>query len=69
MMEYMEAEEKNPELFKQIVAEFMMTWKQSDTNADGLLNLREFRAFMKRNNENMKRRWGESVKGPAKEDE
>ena len=46
-----------------------MTWKQSDTNADGLLNMREFKTFIKKNNENMKKRWGESVKGTEKEDE
>jgi len=46
-----------------------MTWKQSDSNADGLLNMKEFKTFMKKNNENMKKRWGESVKGTRKEDE
>jgi Ca2+-binding EF-hand superfamily protein len=69
MREYMEAEQKNPELYQEIMAEFIRTWKQSDTNADGLLNMREFKTFIKKNNENMKRRWGQSVKGTDKEDE
>jgi len=69
MKDYMEAEMKNPELYADIMAEFGRTWKQSDQNADGLLNMREFKTFIKKNNENLKKRWGESVKGTAKEDE
>ena len=69
MMEYMEAEMKNPALYQEIMAEFNRCWKQSDTNADGLLNMREFKTFAKKHNENMKRRWGESVKGTEKETE
>lgn len=69
MKEHMEAEQKHPELFQEVMTEFIRTWKQSDTNADGLLNMREFKTFVKKHNENMKRRWGESVKGTEKEDE
>jgi len=65
----MEAEEKNPRLYLQYMAEFAATWKASDANKDGLLNCKEFKTFMTKHNDNMKRHWGESTKGNAKEDE
>ena len=67
--EYMQAEEKNPDLFNEVMAEFQSTWKICDANNDCLLDLAEYKEFAVKHNENMKRRWGESRKGSEEEDE
>jgi hypothetical protein len=38
MMETMQAEYNNPALFKEIMDEFMMIWRQADANNDGNLD-------------------------------
>jgi Ca2+-binding EF-hand superfamily protein len=61
--EYMKAEEENPALFAEMMTEFKNTWTLCDKNKDGVLNLEEFKDFANQHNENMKRRWGESIMG------
>jgi len=67
--EYMKAEEENPKLFAEMMTEFKNTWVACDKNKDNVLNLEEFKDFANKHNENMKKRWGESTKGDAAEDE
>jgi len=67
-MEYIKAEECNPELFKEYMDEFKSCWVACDANKDGVLNLEEFKVFANKHNENMKKRWGESTKGNEEED-
>ena len=61
--EYMMAEDENPALFKEFMAEFKATWDKCDADKDGKLNNAEFKNFANCHNENMKKRWGESTKG------
>ena len=67
--EYMKAEEENPALFAEMMAEFKNTWTVCDKNKDGVLNLEEYKDFAVKFNETMKKRWGESTKGDDAEDE
>ena len=41
----------------------MTMWTESDVNKDGVLDLAEFKVFFTKNNENMKKRFGESEMG------
>ena len=65
----MEAEYNNPDMYKEIMTEFISTWRDCDTNKDGKLVKSEFKNFMNRNNENIKRRIGESAKSDDHEDD
>jgi hypothetical protein len=67
MMEAFSAETNNPALWDELMAEFATCWKASDANADGLLNSEEFKVFMTKNNESMKKRFGESTMPGAEE--
>ena len=67
IMEHMQAEDKNPALFKELKDEFLACWKASDANGDGLLVLAEYKEFAKKNTENMKKRWGDCK--PSSDDE
>ena len=69
MMETMQAEFNNPALFKEIMDEFMMVWRQADANNDGNLDLNEWKVFVEKYNACMQKRWGESTKGDEREDE
>jgi len=62
------AEDSNPTLFKEMMSEFLTCWKVCDVNKDGVLKRDEFKVFMEKNNENRKKRFGESVKGDDHED-
>jgi hypothetical protein len=61
MMETFDSEHKNPAAFAEVMTEFAACFKASDANADGLLNSEEFKVFMAKNNDNMKKRFGEST--------
>lgn len=50
LKEMMEAEFNNPDMFKDIMTEFISTWKECDANKDGKLVKSEFKNFMVRNN-------------------
>ena len=65
----MQAEFNNPALFKEIMDEFMMIWRQSDANNDGVLDKNEWKVFAEKYNSAMQKRWGESTKGDEREDE
>lgn len=67
MMEAFSAEGKNPALWDELMEEFVTCWKASDANADGLLNSEEFKVFMTKNDECMKKRFGESTLPDAEE--
>lgn len=67
MMEAFDAEAKNPALWDELMEEFRACWKASDANADGLLNSEEFKVFMAKQNDNMKKRFGESTMPDAEE--
>jgi hypothetical protein len=45
MMVAMKAEQENPTLFKELMSEFMECFTSSDANKDGMLDLKEFKAF------------------------
>ena len=68
-MEYIAAEGANPALYQEIRTEFLATWKIADANADGVLDCNEFKVFVEKHNENMKKRLGQSEKGDEREDE
>jgi hypothetical protein len=68
-MEAMNADEENPEMFREMKKEFQMVWEKADANKDGLLDLNEFKVFMVEYTEVNKKRYGEATKGPEKEDE
>jgi len=67
-MEMMGAEENNKKLFDEMMAEFEACFAECDANKSGVLDLAQFKTFLSKNNENMKRRFGESVKGDDRED-
>jgi len=68
-MEAMKADEENPAMYREMKAEFEGVWKESDADADGLLNLDEFKVFMNKYYEANKKRFGEAAKNGEKEDE
>jgi hypothetical protein len=45
MMTAMKSEQDNPALFKEIMKEFMDCFTSSDSDKDGKLNQKEFKAF------------------------
>jgi len=67
-MEAMNADETNPALYKEIKQDFCACWDACDVNKDGVLKCDEFKMFMVKNCENMKKRFGEAEKGPEEED-
>ena len=59
----MDAEYSNPQMYKQMMTQFVTTFKACDVNKDGVLKRDEFLNFMEQNNENRKKMFGESVLG------
>jgi hypothetical protein len=62
MGEAMTAEDKNPALYQEMVDEFVVCFKESDANGDGLLNCTEFKTYFNKQTDNMKKRFGEATK-------
>jgi len=69
MKDIMQADKFNQDLFMEIMMEFMTTFKECDANKDGKLVRSEFKNFMNRNNDNMKKRIGSDTKGDSTEDD
>jgi len=67
IQEEMEAEEKNPELYKKLHDEFIALWQECDSNKDGVLTMDEFKVFNMKNYEKQKTRWGEAKMAPEDE--
>jgi len=53
-------EEDDPAMYKEIMDEFMACFTSVDARKNQLLECAEFKLLMTKNNENMKRRFGES---------
>jgi len=65
----MKSEQENPTMFKEIIEEFLGCFNSSDANKDGLLDLKEFKAFTNSYYELSAKRYGEAVQPPVKEQE
>jgi predicted DNA-binding protein YlxM (UPF0122 family) len=63
----MDAEFSNPQMYKQMMTQFVTTFKACDVNKDGVLKRDEFLNFMEQNNENRKKMFGESTMGDEHE--
>lgn len=59
----MDAEYSNPQMYKQMMTQFVTTFKACDVNKDGVLKREEFMNFLEQNNENRKKMFGESTMG------
>jgi hypothetical protein len=65
----MRAQYDDAALWEELKQEFMKIWKESDANADGVLDMAEFKVFVTKYNDAMKARNGEAEKGDEREDE
>jgi len=54
-------------MFKQMMNEFVTTWKACDVNKDGVLKRAEFLNFIEQNTENNRKRFGEARMGDSHE--
>ena len=57
----------NPKLYAEIMMEFHNTFTDCDKNQNGVLELPEFKEFWGRNQQNMKRRFGDVTKSTDQE--